>query len=329
MGMQTITMREALNHAMSEEMTRDESVFLMGEEVAQYNGAYKVSQGMLEHFGPKRIVDTPISELGFSGLGVGAAMVGLRPIIEFMTFNFSLVAIDQIISNAAKILYMSGGQFPVPIVFRGPSGPAARVSSQHSNCLESMYANVPGLKVIMPSTPADAKGLLKTAIRDNNPVIFMENELLYAETGEVSDDVDEMIPFGKAAVRREGSDVTIVAHSRHNHLLHKGCDAFLKENIAVELVDPRSIKPLDIETIARSVRKTHRAVIVEEGNRFAGVGAEIADQIYTHCFDDLDAPVVRVTHSENPLPYAKNLEEASIPSITDVIKAAKTVLYRN
>ncbi|HEX7927881.1 MAG TPA: pyruvate dehydrogenase complex E1 component subunit beta [bacterium] len=325
--MQQITMREALNQAMTEEMERDANVFLIGEEVAEYNGAYKVSQGMLEKFGPKRVVDTPISENGFAGLAVGAAMTGLRPIVEFMSFNFSLVAMDQIVSNAAKMLYMSGGQFPIPMVMRGPGGPAARVAAQHSNCMESLYAYFPGLKVVMPSTPADAKGLLKTAIRDDNPIIFIENELLYGVAGDVPKG-ELLLPIGQADVKREGKDVTVIAHSRMNYMLRQGEAELVKEGIDFELIDPRTIKPLDIETIARSVRKTHRVVIVEEGHRFAGVGAEIADQIYTACFDDLDAPIVRVTHTENPLPYAKNLEAASLPDIGKVIQACKAVTYK-
>ncbi|MDH4247435.1 MAG: pyruvate dehydrogenase complex E1 component subunit beta [Deltaproteobacteria bacterium] len=327
MGTQTITMREALNQAMVEEMDRDENVFLIGEEVGQYNGAYKVSQGMLDRFGPGRVIDTPISENGFCGLGVGAAMTGLRPIVEFMSFNFSLVAFDQIISNAAKTLYMSGGQFPIPMVMRGAGGPAAQVAAQHSHCLESMFAHIPGLKVVMPSTPYDAKGLLKTSIRDNNPVIFIENELLYGVSGEVPGE-EYTLPIGKAVVRREGADVTLIAHSRMNYFMLQALGEFEKEGISVELVDPRTIKPLDVETLAHSVRKTHRVVIVEEGHRFAGVGAQIADDLYTHCFDDLDAPIARVTSTENPLPYAKNLEAASLPNVREVIRAAKAVLYR-
>jgi len=327
MDMQTITMREALNQAMVEEMERDPTVFLIGEEVGEYNGAYKVSQGMLERFGPRRVVDTPISEASFCGLGVGAAMTGLRPIVEFMSFNFSLVAFDQIINNAAKTLYMSGGQFPIPMVMRGPGGPAAQVSAQHSSVLDSMFANVPGLKVVVPSTSYDAKGLLKTAIRDNNPVVFIENELLYGVSGEVPQD-EYTLPIGQAVVRAEGTDVTVIAHSRMNYFMAEALPRFQAEGISVELLDPRTIKPLDVETIARSVRKTHRVVIVEEGYRFAGVGAQIADDIYSRCFDDLDAPIARVTHSENPLPYARNLEAASLPSVAQVMEACKAVLYR-
>jgi pyruvate dehydrogenase E1 component beta subunit len=327
MDMQTLTLREALNQAMAEEMERDETVFLIGEEVGEYNGAYKVSQGLLERFGPLRVVDTPISEASFCGLSIGAAMTGLRPIVEFMSFNFSLVAFDQIINNAAKTLYMSGGQFPIPMVMRGPGGPAAQVSAQHSSVLDSMFANIPGLKVVAPSTPYDAKGLLKTSIRDNNPVIFIENELLYGVSGEVPTE-EYTLPIGQAVVRSEGTDVTVIAHSRLNYFLLQALPRFREENLNIELVDPRTIKPLDVETLARSARKTHRVVIVEEGYRFAGVGAQIADDLYTHCFDDLDAPIVRVTHSENPLPYAKNLEAASLPTVAQVIQACKAVLYR-
>lgn len=328
MATQEVLYREALNQAMMEEMERDETVFLMGEEVAEYQGAYKVTQGLLEKFGPRRVIDTPISENSFAGLGVGAAMCGLRPIIEFMSFNFALVAMDQIFSNAAKQLYMSGGMFPVPIVFRGPGGPAAQVAAQHSNVLESFFSYMPGLRVMMPSTTYDAKGMLKTAIRDNNPVVFIENELLYGVKGELPDE-DYTVPLGEARIVSEGTDVTVVASSRMNYLLHQALEQFEGEDISVELVDPRTIKPLDVETIARSVRKTHRCVIVEEGHRFCGVGAQIADELYTHCFDDLDAPIVRLTHTENPLPYARNLELASLPSVEQAVKAARGVLYRD
>ena len=328
MAQQNITFRDALNQAMVEEMERDETVFLIGEEVGEYNGAYKVSQGMLDRFGAMRVVDTPISENSFTGLAVGAAMAGLRPIVEFMSFNFSLVAFDQIFSNAAKTHYMSGGQFTVPMVMRGPGGPAAQVAAQHSNVLDHCFANMPGLKVVLPSTPRDAKGLLKAAIRDNSPVIFIENELLYGISGDVPDG-DFVLPLGEAEVKAAGSDVTIVASSRMAHMVATGLAEFEKEGISVELVDPRTVKPLDIETIARSVRKTHRAVIVEEGHSFAGIGAEYAHQIYSACFDDLDAPIVRVSQSENPLPYAKSLEAASLPTLENVVRAAKTVLYRN
>ena len=321
------TFRDALNQAMVEEMERDPTVFLIGEEVGEYNGAYKVSQGMLERFGPKRVVDTPISENSFTGLAIGAAMTGLRPIVEFMSFNFSLVAFDQIFSNAAKTCYMSGGQFPVPMVMRGPGGPAAQVAAQHSNCLEHCFANAPGLKLVMPSTPYDAKGLLKTAVRDNNPVIFIENELLYGVSQDIPKE-EYTLPLGKAEVRQEGSDVTLIAYSRMAHLVLAALPELRKEDIRPEILDPRTIKPLDMETIAQSVRKTHRVVIVEEGHRYSGVGAEIADRIYTACFDDLDAPIVRVTQKENPLPYSRPLELASLPAMEEVVQAVKTVLYR-
>ncbi|MCZ6628983.1 MAG: pyruvate dehydrogenase complex E1 component subunit beta [SAR324 cluster bacterium] len=328
MDSQTITYREALNQAMSEEMERDETVFLIGEEVGEYHGAYKVSQGLLERFGPMRVVDTPISENGFTGLAVGAAMVGLRPVVEFMSFNFSLVAFDQIFSNAAKTYYMSGGQFPIPMVMRGPGGPAAQVGAQHSNCLDHCFANTPGLKLVMPSTARDAKGLLKSAIRDNSPVIFIENEMLYGISGDMPKG-EFLIPLGEAEVRVSGKDVTIVASSRMAHMVLSGLPEFEKEGISVELVDPRTIKPLDMETISRSVRKTHRAVIVEEGHPFAGIGAEYSHQIYSACFDDLDAPIARVTQADNPLPYSKLLEAASLPSLEAVVRAAKGVLYRD
>ena len=324
---QKITMREALNQAMVEEMERDQNVFLMGEEVGEYNGAYKVSQGMLDKFGPTRVVDTPISENGFTGLAVGAAMAGLRPIVEFMSMNFSLVAFDQVVSNAAKTYYMSGGQFPIPMVMRGPGGAAAQVAAQHSNVLDHCFANVPGLKVVIPSTVYDAKGLLKTAIRDNNPVVFIENEMLYGIPQDIPTE-EYTIPMGQGKVRYEGHQVTVIAWSRMAHMIHAGIQEFLREEVHIELVDPRTIKPLDIDLITRSVRKTHRVVIVEEGHRFAGVGAEIADQIYQTCFDDLDAPIIRVTQSENPLPYSKPLEAACLPRIGDVVGAAKQVLYR-
>ena len=325
--MQTVTYREALNQAMVEEMQRDGNVFLIGEEVGEYNGPYKVSEGMLDRFGPLRVVDTPISESAFTGLAIGAAMTGLRPIVEFMSFNFSLVAFDQIVSNAAKTLYMSNGQFPIPLVMRGPGGPAAQVSSQHSNCLESLYSNIPGLKLIMPSNAYDAKGLLKSAIRDDNPVIFIENEMLYGDAQEIPDE-EYTLPIGVGEVKREGQDVTLVAYGRMLHLAAEAGEVLAKEEIGVELIDPRTIKPLDLDILADSVRKTHRMVIVEEGHRFGGVGAEIADQVYGACFDDLDAPIRRVTASENPLPYAKNIEAASLPSVAGIVEAVKAVLYR-
>jgi len=321
-----ISYREALNQAMREEMDRDPSVFIMGEEVGYYNGAYKVTQGLLQRFSERRVVDAPIAEMGFAGIGVGAAMVGLRPIIEFMTFNFSLVAIDQIINNAAKIYQMSAGQFTVPIVFRGPSGPAVQVASQHSQSLESFYANVPGLKVVMPSTPYDAKGLLKTAIRDDNPIVFMEGETLYGMTGEVPE-AEYVLPIGKGDVKREGKDVTLVAWSRMVHTCLDAAKALAAEGIEAEVVDPRTLRPLDVDVIATSVRKTGRCVIVEVGWPLAGYGAEIAYQVQRHCMDYLDAPVERVTSDDVPMPYAKNLEDEVQPQVKDVVGAVKRALY--
>src|SRR5579862_8339374 len=307
--MPRLSYREALNQAMTEEMERDDSIFLMGEEVGHYQGAYKVSQGMLQKFGEKRVIDTPIAECGFVGVGIGAAMVGLRPIIEVMTFNFSLVAIDQIINNAAKIRYMSGGQFNLPIVIRGAGGAAHQLGAQHSQCLEAMYANCPGLKVVMPSTPADAKGLLKSAIRDDDPVIFIEGELLYGTQGEVPDAGEHVIPLGRGDVKREGSDCTLVTLGRMVHVALETAEALAKENISVEVVDPRTIRPLDEELIFQSVRKTNRCVVVEEANAFASVGAEVVARVQEHCFDDLDAPVERVSRLDVPMPYALNLED--------------------
>jgi len=325
--MPIITMREALNQAMREEMHRDENIFLMGEEVAAYQGAYKVSKGLLEEFGDRRVIDSPITELGFAGLGVGAAMVGLRPIIEFMTFNFSILATDQIINSAAKMLYMSGGQFKIPIVFRGPGGSAYQVSSQHSQALESWYANFPGLKVVMPSTPADAKGLLKSAIRDDDPVIFIEQERMYGNKGEVSDDAEFTVPLGVADVKREGSDATIVARSLMVPIALKAAEELEKQGVSVEVVDPRTIRPLDIETIVNSVKKTNRVVVAEESHAFCGVGAEISAQITEHAFDYLDAPVKRISAADAPMPYAKNLEKLAIPDVERLIAAVREVAY--
>jgi pyruvate dehydrogenase E1 component beta subunit len=324
--MPVISYREALNQAMREEMERDEDVFLMGEEVGHYQGAYKVSQGLLQRFSERRVVDAPIAEMGFAGIGVGAAMVGLRPIIEFMTFNFSLVAIDQIVSNAAKIYQMSGGQFPIPMVFRGPSGPAMQVGSQHSQALESWYAHVPGLKVVLPATPYDAKGLLKTAIRDDNPVIFMENETLYNSTGEVPEE-EYLLPLGVGDVKREGKDVTIVAWSKMVELALAAAEQLAQEGIEVEVVDPRTLRPLDDQTISQSVRKTGRCVILEIGWPVAGFGAEIAYRVQRDCLEHLDAPVERVTSDDVPMPYAANLEQDVIPQIPDAVRAVKKVLY--
>jgi len=325
--MAVITMREALNQALREEMLRDENVFLMGEEVAAYQGAYKVTKGLLEELGPKRVIDTPITELGFAGLGVGAAMVGLRPIVEFMTFNFSILATDQIINSAAKMLYMSGGQFKIPIVFRGPGGSAFQVSSQHSQALESWFAYFPGLKVVMPSTPADAKGLLKSAIRDDDPVIFIEQERMYGNKGEVSDDADFTIPLGVADIKREGSDVTIVARSLMVPVALKAADALEKQGVSCEVIDPRTIRPLDINTIIESVKKTNRVVVAEESHPFCGVGAELSSQITERAFDYLDAPVKRVSAVDVPMPYAKNLEELAIPNVDQIVAAVREVAY--
>lgn len=326
--MPVVSIREALNQAMDEEMARDERVFLMGEEVAQYNGAYKVSQGLLAKYGPKRVLDTPIAEAGFAGIGIGAAMLGLRPIVEFMTWNFSLVAYDQIVNHAAKMLSMSGGHFRVPIVFRGPGGAAHNLAATHSQALEAIYAHIPGLKIVMPSTPKDAKGLLKTAIRDNNPIIFIESEVMYGEKGEIPEG-EYTIPIGVGNILKEGTDVTIVSWSKIlQHVTLKAVHRLEEEGISVEVIDPRTIKPMDWELIYKSVRKTNRLVVVEEGWPFAGVGAQIAYQVQHDCFDYLDAPVERVTQEDVPLPYAHNLEVASLPNIQKVIRAVKKVMYK-
>jgi pyruvate dehydrogenase E1 component beta subunit len=286
-----------------------------------------VTKGLLDHFGPKRVLDTPISESGFTGLGVGAAMMGLRPVVEFMSFNFSLVAIDQILSNASKMLYMSGGLFPIPIVFRGPNGAGPRVSSQHSHNMESVYAHFPGIHVMSPSNPADAKGMLKAAIRCNDPVIFLENELNYSAKGEVPDG-DYIVPIGKGDIKRAGDAVTIIAWSRMMNLAHQAADELAKQGVNVELLDPRTLKPLDMPLIAASVKKTGRVVVVEEGHFFCGLGSQIADSIYTNLFDYLDSPIVRVAQSENPMPYAANLESATMPSVAKIIQAVNQVTYR-
>lgn len=326
--MAVLTIRDALNQALREELIRDENVFIMGEEVAEYDGAYKVTRGLWKEFGDKRVVDSPITELGFAGLGVGAAMAGLRPVIEFMTWNFSILASDQIINHAAAMLYMSGGQFNVPIVFRGPNGSAYQVSSQHSHAIEAMYANFPGLKVVMPSTAADAKGLLKASIRDNNPVIFMEQERMYGMKGEVPEDEDLIIPLGVADVKREGTDCTIVARSMTVPLALQAAEHIQKDfDVSVEVVDPRTIKPLDIDTIVNSVRKTNRLVIAEESHAFASVGAEISYQVMDRAFDYLDAPIKRITTAETPIPYAKNLEALALPSVDKIVDAVKEVCY--
>jgi pyruvate dehydrogenase E1 component beta subunit len=323
------TVREALRDAMAEEMRRDAVVFIMGEEVAEYQGAYKITQGLLQEFGAKRVVDTPITEHGFAGVGVGAAMAGLKPIVEFMTFNFAMQAIDQIINSAAKTLYMSGGQMGAPIVFRGPNGAAARVGAQHSQDYASWYSHVPGLKVVQPYTAADAKGLLKAAIRDPNPVIFLENEMLYGSSGEVPDDPDFVVPIGKAKVVRGGAHVTIVAFSIMVGKALQAAEALAKDGIEAEVIDLRSIRPLDIETVVQSVMKTNRLVAVEEGWPFAGIGSELAALMMEHAFDWLDAPVKRVTGVDVPLPYAANLERLALPQVDHIAAAAKAVLYRN
>ncbi|SDR41438.1 pyruvate dehydrogenase E1 component beta subunit [Rhizobiales bacterium GAS191] len=326
--MVTMTMREALRDAMAEEMRRDDTVFVMGEEVAEYQGAYKVTQGLLQEFGERRVVDTPITEHGFAGLGVGAALAGLRPIVEFMTFNFAMQAIDQIINSAAKTLYMSGGQMGCPIVFRGPNGAAARVAAQHSQDYTAWYSNVPGLKVVAPHSAADAKGLLKAAIRDPNPVIFLENEILYGQSSPVPKLDDFIIPIGKAKIARAGSHVTIVAWSIGMTYALKAAEELAKEGIEAEVIDLRTIRPMDTETIVASVKKTNRLVTVEEGWAQSGVGAEIAMRICEQAFDWLDAPPVRVTGKDVPMPYAANLEKLALPNVGEVVAAAKAVLYR-
>jgi pyruvate dehydrogenase E1 component beta subunit len=325
----TQTVREALRDAMAEEMRRDPDVFLMGEEVAEYQGAYKVSQNLLQEFGPRRVIDTPITEHGFAGLGVGAAFMGLRPIVEFMTFNFAMQAIDQIVNSAAKTLYMSGGQMGCPIVFRGPNGAASRVAAQHSQCYASWYAHCPGLKVVSPWSAADAKGLLKAAIRDPNPVIVLENEILYGRSGEVPTDPDYLVPIGRAKVERPGKDVTVVAFSIMVEKSLAAAEALAKEGIEAEIINLRSIRPLDVETIIESVKKTNRIVSVEENWPFAGIGSEIAAQMMEHCFDWLDAPVRRVSGVDVPLPYAANLEKLAIPQVEDIARAVRDVMYRN
>ncbi len=325
--MAVIAFREALNQAMCEEMERDPNVFLMGEEVGQYQGAYKVSQGMLQKFGEKRVIDTPITEAGFAGLGIGAAMVGLRPIVEMMTWNFAILAFDQLFNNAAKIRYMSGGQFKVPIVIRGPSGAAHALASQHSQSLESMLSHVPGLIVIIPSTPADGKGLLKSAIRDDNPVMFMESEMMYGHKGEVPEE-EYTIPIGVGDIKRKGEHVTIVAWSKMLHVSLAAADELMKEGIEAEVIDPRTIRPLDEDLIINSVKKTNRCVIVEEAWPFASVGAEIASRVYSKAFDYLDAPIERLNGADIPMPYATNLEKQALPSPAKVIAAVKKVLYR-
>lgn len=324
--MPVITYRDALNQALREEMHNDDRVFLMGEEVGLYNGAYKVSKGLLEEFGEMRVVDTPITELGFAGVGVGAAMVGLRPVVEFMTWNFALLAIDQIVNAAAKMLYMSGGQYPMPIVFRGPNGAALQLSAQHSQAWESWYAHIPGLKVIAPGTPYDAKGLLKSAIRDDNPVIVLEGEMLYNTKGEVPDE-PYLIPLGTADLKREGGDCSIITSGKMVLVAMNAADQLAKEGIHVDVVDLRTIRPMDTEAIYESVRKTNRAVVIEEGWEICGIGAQVVDFIQRDCFDALDAPVLRVHQADVPMPYAKALEKSAKPDVPKTIAAVKQVMY--
>ena len=325
--MAELQFREALRDAMSEEMRRDDKVYLLGEEVAEYDGAYKVSQGMLDEFGPDRIIDTPISENGFAGMAIGSAMLGLRPIVEFMTWNFTFVAFDQIVSNAAKIRYMSGGQLKVPVVFRGGNGAAGQLGATHSNSVEALYSNVPGLKIIAPSNPDDAKGLLKAAIRDDDPVLFLESELMFGLRGEVSDADDYTIPIGEARIAREGDDVTIVAHSKSYWLAMEAAEELAKQGIEATVIDPRTIRPYPIDAVVESVKKTNRLVIVDESQPFGGIAAEVGFQIQRDCFDHLDAPVERVTAEDVPAPYAKNLIEAWMPSVDETIAAVKKTLY--
>jgi pyruvate dehydrogenase E1 component beta subunit len=326
--MAVMTYREALNQALREEMERDPDVFLMGEEVAEYDGAYKVSKGLLDAFGADRVVDAPISELGFAGLGVGAAMAGLRPVIEFMTFNFAFLAIDQVINSAAKMYYMSAGQFPMPIVFRGPTGAALQLSAQHSQAVETYYTHAPGCKVVTPGTPADAKGLLKASIRDEDPVAFMEGELLYNLKGEVPDDDDFIIPLGVADLKREGSDISIITHGKMIHMALQAATKLEKEGIEADVLDLRTIRPLDVDAILDTVAKTNRVVYVEEGWPYAGTGAQVVTLIQEEAFDHLDAPVLRVTQADVPMPYAKNLEAIAKPSADRIVDACNRVLYR-
>ncbi|SHJ05952.1 pyruvate dehydrogenase E1 component beta subunit [Mesonia phycicola] len=327
--MRTIQFREAVAEAMSEEMRRDEAVYLMGEEVAEYNGAYKASKGMLDEFGPERVIDTPIAEAGFSGIGVGSTMTGARPIIEFMTFNFSLVGIDQIINNAAKIRQMSGGQFNCPIVFRGPTASAGQLGATHSQAFESWYANCPGLKVIVPSNPADAKGLLKAAIRDNDPVIFMESEQMYGDKGEVPEvDEDVVIPIGKADIKREGTDVTVVSFGKIIKEAYTAAEELAKENISIEIIDLRTVRPLDYDAIIKSVKKTNRLVILEEAWPFGNVSTEITYKVQEDAFDYLDAPIIKINTADTPAPYSPVLLKEWLPNSNDVVKAVKKVMYK-
>jgi pyruvate dehydrogenase E1 component beta subunit len=324
--MPVITYRDALHQAHREEMQRDDRVFLMGEEVGVYQGAYKVSRGLLQEFGEMRVVDTPITELGFAGVGVGAAMVGLRPIIEFMTWNFALLAIDQVVNSAAKMLYMSGGQYPIPIVFRGPNGAALQLSAQHSQAWESWLAHIPGLKVVAPGTPYDAKGLLKSAIRDDNPVIVLEGEMLYNTKGEVPEE-EYVVPIGKADLKREGDHCSIITHGKMALVAMQAADQLAKDGIRVDVVDLRTVRPIDVEAVTQSIAKTNRAVVLEEGWPICGMGSQFVDLIQRECFDDLDAPVIRVHQADTPMPYAKNLEKLAKPDVAKTIAAVRQVMY--
>ncbi len=326
--MAEITYREALNQALAEEMERDPDVFLMGEEVGVYNGAYKVSKGLLDRFGEMRVVDTPITELGFTGLGVGSAMVGLRPVIEFMTYNFSILAFDQVVNSAAKLLSMSGGQFPIPITFRGPTGAALQLSAQHSQALEAMYAHFPGIKVVVPGTPADAKGLLKTSIRDDDPVAFFEGEMLYNIKGEVPEDEDFTIPLGVAEVKNEGSDVSIITHGKMVHVALQAAGKLAEDEVSAEVLDLRCLRPLDTDAILATVAKTNRVVILEEGWPYGGISTTLTTLIQEEAFDHLDAPILRVTQADVPMPYAKGLEKLAKPSVERVVEQVNKVLYR-
>lgn len=323
--MPIIEMREAIRQAIDEEMTRDDRVFVMGEEVAEYNGAYKITKGMLDKWGPRRIVDTPIAELGFAGIGIGAAMTGLRPIIEFMSFNFSFVGADQIISNAIKTYYMSGGRYKVPIVFRGPNGAAAQVSCQHSHCVEALYGNLPGLIIMAPSNPYDAKGLLKSAIRNDNPVLYLECELLYGTKGEVPEE-EYLVPIGKARIARKGRDLTLISHSRMVNLCLQAAEELSKRGVEAEVIDLRTIKPLDMPTVLDSVRRTHMALVVEEGHIFAGIASELIAQIQQHAFDDLDGPLRRVCQMETPMPYSKVLEKETLPTVARILQTVEEMI---
>jgi pyruvate dehydrogenase E1 component beta subunit len=324
--MPVITYRDALNQALREEMHRDDRVFLMGEEVGVYQGAYKVSRGLLQEFGEMRVVDTPITELGFAGVGVGAAMVGLRPIIEFMTWNFALLALDEIVNSAAKMLYMSGGQYNVPIVFRGPNGAALQLAAQHSQAWEAWLAHIPGLKVVTPGTPYDAKGLLKSAIRDDNPVIVLEGEMLYNSKGDVPEE-EYLIPIGKAELKREGDHCSIITHGKMALVAMQAADQLAKDDIRVDVLDLRTVRPIDLDAIVQSVAKTNRAVVLEEGWEICGMGSQMVDYIQRECFDDLDAPVVRVHQADTPMPYAKNLEKLARPDAAKTIAAVRQVMY--